>query len=73
MKPFPNLPGTFESGPFRVHLNKFAGRKEVTLFYRNEHVTTFDAAELIDLEEVVSRISLFVTDESYAKLPPDEG
>jgi hypothetical protein len=70
---FPNLPGTFESGPFRVRLNKFHGRKEVTLIYKDERVATFDAGELVDLEEVVSRMTSFITDESYAKLPPDQG
>lgn len=69
---FPNLPGTFQSGPFRLRLNKFHGRKQVTLIYKDEPVATFDAGELVDLEDVISRMARFVTEESFAKLPPDE-
>ena len=70
---FPNLPGTFESGPFRLHLSKYHGRKQITLVYKDELIARFDAGELVDLEEVVRRMSLFITEESFAKLPPDEG
>ena len=70
---FPNLPGTFESGPFRLNLSKFHGRKQITLVYKDELIASFDAGELVDLEEVVRRMSLFVTEECFAKLPPDEG
>ena len=70
---YPNLPGTFESGPFRLNLNTFHGCKKITLVYKDELIATFGAEELVDLEEVVRRTSLFVTEESFAKLPPDEG
>lgn len=70
---FPNLPGSYESGPFRLTLNAFHGRKKITLVYKDELIGTFDAGELVDLEEVVRRLSLSVTEESYAKFPPDEG
>jgi hypothetical protein len=72
-KAFPNLPGTFESGPFRLSLSKFHGRKQVTLVYKDELIARFDTGELVDLEEVVRRMAGFVTEESFAKLPPDEG
>jgi hypothetical protein len=70
---FPNLPGTYESGPFRLTLSKFHGRKQISLVYKDELIASFESAELVDLEEVVRRMSLFVTDECFAKLPPDEG
>jgi hypothetical protein len=70
---FPNLPGTFASGPFRLTLSKFHGQKQIGLVYRDELIARFEAAELVDLEEVVRRMSLFVTEECFAKLPPDEG
>jgi hypothetical protein len=70
---FPNLPGTFESGSFRLTVAKFHGRKKITLTYNDKLVATFDGGELVDLEEVVGRASLFVTEESFAMLPPDEG
>ncbi len=69
---YPNLPGTFESGNFRVRLNKFHGRKEINLVYNEKVIATFSAAELLDLEEVITQMSLFITDECYAKLPPDD-
>jgi hypothetical protein len=69
---FPNLPGTFESGPFRLHLGKYHGRKQISLVYRDELIANFESNELVDLEEVVRRMTLFVTEESFAKLPPDE-
>jgi hypothetical protein len=58
---FPNLPGTTESGPFRVRLNKHYGRKQIVLVYKEKAIASFDAAELVDLEEVVRRIALFLT------------
>ena len=70
---YPNLPGTYESGPFRLNLCKYHGRKQVTLVYRDKLIASFEADELVDLEEVVRRMSLFVTEESFATLPPDEG
>jgi hypothetical protein len=72
-KSFPNLPGTFESGAFRLHLSKYHGSQQISLVYKDELVARFEAGELVDLEEVVRRMSLFVTDECFAKLPPDEG
>jgi len=70
---YPNLPGTFQNGPFRLTLNKFHGRKQVNFVYKDELIATFDAQDLVELEEVVRRMSLFVTEECFAKLPPDEG
>jgi hypothetical protein len=70
---FPNLPGTIESGPFRLRLNKHHGRKQVVLVYKEKAVATFDAGELADLEEAVRRMALSVTDESYPTFPPDGG
>jgi hypothetical protein len=70
---FPNLPGTFESGPFRLVFSKFHADRKITLFYRDELIASFDAGELVDLEEVVRRMTYFVTEETFAKLPPDEG
>jgi hypothetical protein len=69
---FPNLPGTYASGPFRLRLGKFHGQRTVTLVYKDELIATFDTAELVDLQEVVQRMEMFVTEESFAKLPPDE-
>jgi hypothetical protein len=71
--PFPNLPGVAASGPFRLRLNKFHGRKQISLVYKEKFIAAFDPDELVDLEEVVRRMTLYVTEESYAKLPPDEG
>ena len=68
---FHNLPGTIESGPFRLRLNKHHGRKQITLVYKEKAIALFDPAELVDLEEVVRRMALFVTDESYPTFPPD--
>ena len=70
---FPNLPGVFESGPFRLSLNKFHGPKQISLIYKEKMIAAFDPSELVDLEEVVRRMVCSITDESYAKLPPDEG
>jgi hypothetical protein len=70
---FPNLPGSFGNGPFRLTLNKFHGHKQVKLIYKDEVVATFDPEHLVDLEEVVRRMCLFVTEECFAKFPPDEG
>jgi hypothetical protein len=69
---FPNLPGTYASGPFRLRLGKFHGQRKVTLVYKDELIATFDTAELVDLQDVVQRMEMFVTEESFAKLPPDE-
>jgi hypothetical protein len=63
----------FVSGPFRLRLDKFHGRRKLTLVYKDELIATFDAAELADLQQVVQRMCMFVTEESFAKLPPDEG
>jgi hypothetical protein len=70
---YPNLPGVFESGPFRLRLNKFHRPKQISLIYKEKLIAAFDPSELVDLEEVVRRMASFITDESYAKLPPDEG
>jgi hypothetical protein len=70
---FPNLPGFVESGPFRLRLNKFHGRQEIKLVYKERMVAVIEASELANLEDVVARMALVLTDESYAKLPPDEG
>ena len=70
---FPNLPGVFESGPFRLRLNKFYGPQQINLIYKEKLIAAFDPSELVDLEEVVRRMASSITDESYAKLPPDEG
>ena len=70
---FPNLPGVFQSGPFRLRLNKFHGPQQISLIYKEKLIAAFDPGELVDLEEVVRRMASAVTDESYAKLPPDEG
>ena len=69
---FPNLPGIFESGHFRLHLNKFHRQQQITLRYKDNTTLTFDPHDLADLQEVVARMILFVTDETCAKLPPDE-
>ena len=68
---FPNLPGTVASGPFRARLNKHHGRKQIVLVYKEKAIATFDAADLVDLEEVVRGIALFVTEESYPTFPPN--
>ena len=70
---YPNLPGTFDNGPFRLPLNKFHGHNQVQLSYKDKLIATFDPQDLVALEEVVRRMSLFVTEECFAKLPPDEG
>jgi hypothetical protein len=70
---FPNLPGTFASGPFRLRLNKFHRPQQNNLIYKEKLIAAFDPSELVDLEEVVRRMASSITDESYAKLPPDEG
>ena len=56
-----------------MQLNKFHGRKQASLIYKDQLVLRCDAADLVDLEEVVRRITLFLTEETFAKLPPDEG
>ena len=43
------------------------------LIYKEKLIAAFDPSELVDLEEVVRRMASSITDESYAKLPPDEG
>ena len=43
------------------------------MIYKEKLIAAFDAGELVDLEEVVRRTASSLTDESYAKLPPDEG
>jgi hypothetical protein len=68
---FPNLPGTVESGPFRLRLNKHHGGKQITLVYKEKAIATFDAPELVDLEEVVRAMGLFITDERLPTFPPD--
>jgi hypothetical protein len=73
MFPYPNLPGTFQSGPFRVRLNKFHGRQEIALIYKDKVVATFSPGELADLEAVVRRTALFVTEERLPAFPPEEG
>jgi hypothetical protein len=70
---YPNLPGTFQSGPFRLRLNKFHGRQEIALIYNDKTVAVFTPGELADLEAVVRRMALFVTDESLPTFPPDHG
>jgi hypothetical protein len=69
---YPNLPGVFESGPFRLRLNKFHRPKQISLIYKEKLIAAFDPSELVDLE-VVRRMTSAITEESYAKLPPDEG
>jgi hypothetical protein len=56
-----------------VRLNKFHGRQEIALIYKDKVVAVFTPAELADLESVVRRTSLFVTDERLPTLPPEEG
>jgi hypothetical protein len=68
----PNLPGTYESGSFRLTVAKFHGRREITLVHNDQVLAKIDGADLVDLQEVVSRALLFVTEESFAMLPPDE-
>ncbi len=69
---FPNLPGYFESGPFRLNLTKVQGRERITLIYKDELLATFDSGELVDLSEVAQGMALFLTREKIAALPPDE-
>jgi hypothetical protein len=66
---FPNLPGTVESGPFRLRLNRHHGSKQITLVYKEKAIATFAAAELADLEEVARSMALFVTDEKLPTFP----
>ena len=73
MLAYPNVPGTFQSGPFRLRLNKVHGRKDVMLIYEDKVIATFEPGELADLEQVVRRMALFVTDERLPSFPPDEG
>jgi hypothetical protein len=70
---YPNLPGTYQSGPFRLRLNKFDGRQDIALIYRDKVVAAFTPDELADLEAVVRRMALFVTDERLPTVPPEEG
>ena len=39
---FPNLPGVFQSGPFRLRLNKFHGPQQISLIYKEKLIASFD-------------------------------
>ena len=38
---YPNLPGVFESGPFRLRLNKFHGPKQISRIYKEKMIAAF--------------------------------
>jgi hypothetical protein len=70
---YPNLPGTCQSGPFRLRLNKVDGRQEIALVYKDKVVATLAPGELPDLDAVVRSMALFVTEERLPTVPPEEG
>ena len=69
---FPNIPGHYESGRFRISLGRAYGREQINLVYENECVASFHPGELADLQQILHMMELYLTGESIASLPPDD-
>ena len=69
---FPNIPGHYESGRFRLSLGRVRGREQINLIYENECVASFHPGELADLQQILHKMEMYLTGESVASLPPDD-
>lgn len=69
---FPNLPGHYESGRFRLGFGRVRGRQQINLIFDNDCVASFHPGELADLQQILQSMEMFLTGESIASLPPDD-